>query len=322
MDSSNLGPGVLAVSWVFGALAIIIVGTRYYVRLRIVERFTIDDWLIALVLILALFNGIFYTLSVHHGLGRSLQTLTKNQISNTKKWVYFGNIFSTLSAGFGRIAFAFLLLALLHPVWSKRRGLLWTIITLKFIVDVLAVVVSFLQCRPMSGYWDKDVNATCMTVAVVRVTYFQGAFCALVDFVLAVFPISLLWNLQMKLKMKVSLSIVMGLGIFRAQELVPTKYNSLEVYLVLIAASIPTLRPLMGTRRPETTTYYNFKPKDWTSMEQSGGLDRRSLNRGGRFVSLMSPSTDDVVMLSAMDTHSIKEKDGCEVRAGSAEDRA
>jgi hypothetical protein len=51
MDSSNLGPGVLAVSWVFGALAIIIVGTRYYVRLRIVERFTIDDWLIALVLV-------------------------------------------------------------------------------------------------------------------------------------------------------------------------------------------------------------------------------------------------------------------------------
>ncbi|PQE19570.1 integral membrane protein [Rutstroemia sp. NJR-2017a WRK4] len=174
MDSSNLGPGVLAVSWVFGALAIIIVGTRYYVRLRIVERFTIDDWLIALVLILALFNGVFYTLSVHYGLGRSLQTLTKTQISNTKKWVYFGNIFSTLSAGFGRIAFAFLLLALLHPTWGKRRGLLWTIITLKFIVDVVAVVVSFLQCRPMNGYWDKDVNATCMPMVVVRVTYFQG----------------------------------------------------------------------------------------------------------------------------------------------------
>jgi hypothetical protein len=88
--------------------------------------------------------------------------------------VYFGNIFSTLSAGFGRIAFAFLLLALLHPMWSKRKGLLWTIITLKFIVDVVAVVMSFLQCRPMRGYWDKDVNATCMTVAVARMTYFQG----------------------------------------------------------------------------------------------------------------------------------------------------
>ncbi|PQE19574.1 integral membrane protein [Rutstroemia sp. NJR-2017a WRK4] len=136
------------------------------------------------------------------------------------------------------------------------------------------------------------------------------AFCALVDFILAVFPISLLWNLQMKLKVKVSLSIVMGLGVF------------LEVYLVLIAASIPTLRPLMGTRRPETTTYYNFKPKDWTSMEQSGGSDRRSSNRGRGFVSLMSPTTDDGVMSSAMDTYSLKEKDGCEVRVGSAGDRA
>jgi hypothetical protein len=59
-------------------------------------------------------------------------------------------------------------------MWWKRRGLLWTIITLKFIVDVVAVVVSFLQCRPMRGYWDKDINATCMPVAVLRITYFQG----------------------------------------------------------------------------------------------------------------------------------------------------
>ncbi|KAM3069128.1 hypothetical protein ACMFMG_010653 [Clarireedia jacksonii] len=295
MDSSNLGPAVVAVSWVFGALAIIVVGTRYYVRLRIVGRFTIDDWLIALVLILALFNGIFYTLSVHHGLGRSLQTLTKTQVSNTKKWVYFGNIFSTLSAGFGRIAFAFLLLALLHPMWSKRRGLLWTVITLKFIVDILAVVVSFLQCRPMRGYWDKNINATCMPVVVTRVTYFQGASQRHDCF----------YNQDS-----------------RAQELIQTKYNSLEVYLVLIAASLPTLRPLMGTRKPETTTYYNLKPKDWTSMGQSGGSDTRSSNRGGRFVSLISPSTDDIVMSSAMDNYSIVEKDGLEVKVGGVLDRA
>jgi hypothetical protein len=58
-------------------------------------------------------------------------------------------------------------------------------------------------------------------------------------------------------------------------------------------------------------------------MGQSGGSDRRSSNRGGRFVSLMSPSTDDVVMSSAMDNHPIMEKDGCEVRVGgSTEDRA
>ncbi|KAM3078017.1 hypothetical protein ACMFMF_004429 [Clarireedia jacksonii] len=282
MDSSNLGPAVVAVSWVFGALAIIVVGTRYYVRLRIVGRFTIDDWLIALVLILALFNGIFYTLSVHHGLGRSLQTLTKTQVSNTKKWVYFGNIFSTLSAGFGRIAFAFLLLALLHPMWSKRRGLLWTVITLKFIVDILAVVSAV---EPSDEAQNKGFPINC-----------HGS-----------------WNLRHDCFYNQD---------SRAQELIQTKYNSLEVYLVLIAASLPTLRPLMGTRKPETTTYYNLKPKDWTSMGQSGGSDTRSSNRGGRFVSLISPSTDDIVMSSAMDNYSIVEKDGLEVKVGGVLDRA
>ncbi|PQE27620.1 integral membrane protein [Rutstroemia sp. NJR-2017a BBW] len=206
MDSSNLGPSVLAVSWVFGALAIIVVGTRYYVRLRIVERFTIDDWLIALVLILALFNGIFYTLSVHHGLGQALQTLTKTQISNTKKWVYL------LDAKCGIRTHRIRVLAAGAATSDvvEAEGIALD----DYYVEVYRGCCGCCgELFAVNGYWDKDVNATCMPVVVVRVTYFQGAFCALVDFILAVFPTTLLWNLQMKLKMKVSLSIVMGLGV-------------------------------------------------------------------------------------------------------------
>jgi uncharacterized protein YybS (DUF2232 family) len=51
MDNSqsgqdNLGPTVLVIAWVFIVIATIVVGTRYYVRLRIVRKFTIDDGII------------------------------------------------------------------------------------------------------------------------------------------------------------------------------------------------------------------------------------------------------------------------------------
>ena len=39
------------------------------------------------------------------------------------------------------------------------------------------------------------------------------AFSALVDFTLAVFPATLFWNLRLKINLKISLSVLMGLGI-------------------------------------------------------------------------------------------------------------
>ncbi|CAG8979939.1 hypothetical protein HYALB_00013362 [Hymenoscyphus albidus] len=62
----------------------------------------------------------------------------------------------------------------------------------------------------------------------------QTAVCSLTDLLLSVFPASLFWSLSMPRKTKVSLSILMGLGIF------------IEGFVVLIGASIPTLRPLLN----------------------------------------------------------------------------
>lgn len=48
---NNLGPAVVIVAWIFSAIAIAVVFTRYYIRLKIVRKTTIDDWLILLTLV-------------------------------------------------------------------------------------------------------------------------------------------------------------------------------------------------------------------------------------------------------------------------------
>jgi hypothetical protein len=79
-----------------------------------------------------------------------------------------------MSPGFGRISFAVLLLGIIPPTkWRKRY--LWTIITCQFIVDVVTVIISFSQCRPMRGFWDPNVHARCWSPSVQQRTgYFQG----------------------------------------------------------------------------------------------------------------------------------------------------
>lgn len=46
-----LGTTVLALAWLLAAVAIGIVGTRFYVRWRIVGKYTVDDGLILIALV-------------------------------------------------------------------------------------------------------------------------------------------------------------------------------------------------------------------------------------------------------------------------------
>ncbi|KAI1396280.1 hypothetical protein F4819DRAFT_500361 [Hypoxylon fuscum] len=271
MISNNLGPTVVAISWVFAALSAVLVLARFYVRLRIVRRFTIDDCIVAVTLLLALGDSIFLTISSAWGLGQHMEILQSqpNHIMYTIKWVYLCEFFSILSPGFGRISFAFLLLGLMPPSKTQRR-VLWAIICVQFIVDVGTIIVSFSQCRPMYGFWDDSIGADCWPPYIQEYTgYFQGSVCSLVDLILALFPTSMFWNLKMEFKQKLYLSCIMGLGIvamiasivktinLRAISAADLTYDmaklaiwwTLEAYLVLLAVTIPTLKPILKVPR-------------------------------------------------------------------------
>ncbi|KAI0839113.1 hypothetical protein F5Y06DRAFT_303274 [Hypoxylon sp. FL0890] len=268
MATDNLGPTVVVVAWVFAFLSMLVVFGRFYVRLRIVRRLTVDDCIVAITLILALGNSVLLTISSAWGLGQHVDVLEPqpDRVMYTIKWVYLCEFFCILSSGFGRISYAFLLLGLAPPTKVQQR-FLWAIIYIQFMVDVGVIIISFVQCRPIQGYWDNRVKADCWPPYVQQYAgYFQGSVCSLVDLILALFPASMFWNLNMELKQKVSLSCMMGLGIFAMIASILKTINlraftdmtdltyamgqlaiwwTLEAYLVLLAVSIPTLRPIL-----------------------------------------------------------------------------
>lgn len=51
LANENLGPALELISWLFAAIAIIVVSFRYYVRTKITRIAGIDDWLILLTLV-------------------------------------------------------------------------------------------------------------------------------------------------------------------------------------------------------------------------------------------------------------------------------
>ncbi|KAI0860849.1 integral membrane protein [Xylaria cubensis] len=275
MAVENLGPAVISIAWVFGALSVGVVGARFYVRLRILNKLTVDDYVIVIALILGLLNNVFLSVATSWGLGQHIKALQSEpiHIMYTIKYVYLCEAFAILSPGFGRISYGFLLLSLLPPT-KRRRRFLWAILGIQFVVDVGGVTISFIQCRPINGFWDKRIDADCWPPYYQEYTgYVQGSVGSAVDLILALFPASLFWNLHMEWRQKASLSVLMGLGIFgmvasivktiELRAITQTEdltyamavlgiWWTLEAYLVLIAVSVPTLRPIMKRAKGPT----------------------------------------------------------------------
>ncbi|KAI0096316.1 hypothetical protein F4776DRAFT_651703 [Hypoxylon sp. NC0597] len=291
MAVKNLGPSVVAIAWTFALLSTAVVSGRFYVRLRILRRLTVDDCIVAITFLLAIGNSIFLTIAVAWGLGQHVDVLAPQLDSTmyTIKWVYLCEFFGILSPGFGRISYAFLLLGLTPPSKTQQR-FLWAIIWVQLIVDIGIIIISFAQCQPLYGYWDSNAEANCWPPHVqLYAGYFQGSVCSLVDLILAVFPVSLFWNLKMETKQKLSLSCMMGLGIFAMAASIIKTINlraftdttdltyamarlaiwwTLEGYLVLLAVSIPTLRPIFRNVKAKKRARIN------NSQENRGPFQR------------------------------------------------
>lgn len=113
----------------------------------------------------AIINSIFVTISVSWGLGHHIDVLSSHpeQITYTVKWMFLSRIFAIMSPGFGRISFAFLLLGLLPPKGPRnmRPKILWSIIAIQLVVDLATVIISMVQCRPIEGFWNKNIQANC-----------------------------------------------------------------------------------------------------------------------------------------------------------------
>lgn len=148
-----------------------------------------------------------------------------------------------------------------------RERFLYVLIALLVTINAICVGFIFGQCSPSRKLWEPNVPGSCLDPSVQRnVGFFQSSFSTFSDFVLALFPLMVIWNLQMRLAVKFGIGCAMSLGIFatgaaivktiQLQQLTAREdytYDTVglvvwfttEMYVIIIAACVPTLRPLL-----------------------------------------------------------------------------
>ncbi|OOQ86296.1 hypothetical protein PEBR_22866 [Penicillium brasilianum] len=313
---------------------LIFVLMRLYVRVILKRVFGWDDFII----IVATACLIAYTAVCHAastiGLGRHLAFVaeTPSHVIDVALLCDIGEALAIMACTLGKTSFAVTLLRIVVHRWMIY--VLWFVIVTMNVVNVLAALFIFVQCKDPRHLWNPAIPSECWPSDVfTNFSLFVGAYSGAQDFVLALLPWTLVWNLQMKKKEKIGIAFAMSLGVFAGAasivkttflvalskksdftwELVPLLYwAAVEDGLAITAAAIATLRPLLAKVFPGSSINNNYNmitypsaPKQKVFDNSQGGtstdIGHTSIHERGSQTAILepvSPKRDESISLT------------------------
>ncbi|KAI9703026.1 MAG: hypothetical protein M1820_006017 [Bogoriella megaspora] len=209
----NRGPTINTIGWTCIAISILFVVLRVYTRLFVTRNLGYDDGLIVIALVLLIATAWMATVAVAAGLGRHIVYL---QIDQIEKIAYLAAVMEPIgifSYTFPKLAVAILIIKLL-AVQKRGKWFLYSIIVVLFATRIIISTLNFARCNPPKSIWNHAIHGKCWDINIaINVSIAGGAWAAFVDFSLAIFPCTVIWNLQMSRSRKICISALMGLGV-------------------------------------------------------------------------------------------------------------
>ncbi|KAF5126404.1 hypothetical protein E5D57_011101 [Metarhizium anisopliae] len=186
------------------------VAARVYSRLRITESFGADDAMLCLTYVgYILLCGMSFT-ALHYGYAAEddtpYSTLQPYYNPEKAKQFYFANqLVIYIDSGLIKLAVALVLMRI-----ATTKAMRWLLIGSMGVVvvwtTVMTIYSSYLCAK--AGTSNYAGSRTCNIVG-----YFRTTTNILIDYFYALLPIYILWNVKMRLLLKLSVVFLLGLGI-------------------------------------------------------------------------------------------------------------
>ncbi|EFR05202.1 integral membrane protein [Nannizzia gypsea CBS 118893] len=272
-EDVNSAQKLVVLTWTLLAITTVITSARVYTRLVLIKAFGWDDGFMVLALACSAVNSALITTSISHGTGRHQVFLSEAQRTQADKYNWISQSFHVMSTNWAKVSIMFLLLRLIQKAKSQAPYIYGGMVLLT-LSNVMCVYTIFGQCTPVQSLWDHSIPGKCWNPSVQRdYAFFQGAISAFSDLVLAVYPVHLVLTLHIPVRLKLALGSILALGLIAmGAAIVKTIFLSrlsaradyswntidlvvwacIEQYLIIIAACIPTLGPLVKIILNET----------------------------------------------------------------------
>ncbi|ORY60841.1 uncharacterized protein BCR38DRAFT_308873, partial [Pseudomassariella vexata] len=259
------GVQLLYTSIVMMSLSWVMVISRVAVR-RWIKAFGVDDWLMISGLMIYSVTCSLCIVCSYYGAGQYRKDLSASDVMQGTKLFFIAEFFYASCTVPIKSSICVTLLRIADPrrrfVWT-----IWSIIIATTATSVIFIVAIANICHPITTLWGETTTGTCNPIINSTVSFLFSAVSILTDWSLAILPAVLLWNIQMKPKVKISVAVILGLAAFASCATIVrlrylTLYNNQAEFLLstgkiglwsiieegigIIAGSIPALRPLLN----------------------------------------------------------------------------
>ncbi|KAF2490288.1 hypothetical protein BU16DRAFT_566320 [Lophium mytilinum] len=291
---------LVVINFVFFPISALALALRIYVR---ATRSAIgaDDYLLVAGLVLFALTIAMSTVAAYHGVGVHNYGASAAEMRDGVMYFSFWQIFFITSTVPIK---ASICISLLRITTNKLfKMILWTLIALSIIAAIISNVGVWSSCRPMAFTWDKTIKGgKCSSInVIIALTYLVSGTNILTDWTCAVLPAFILYDIQMRTKLKISIVLVLGMGAVASTatlirlKFIPNYRNAndylygladlviwsvVEIGLGIIAGSVATLKPLFNKifgSSKDPSPYTN----DHTPRPFPGSYRLRDVSKGG-----------------------------------------
>jgi NAD/NADP transhydrogenase beta subunit len=164
------GPKILAVLWTLTGLTAVMVAARMFIRLRILKNFGIDDYLIAVSMIMSLAYCGVTTAGISVGYGKHAAALTQANFEMAILLNTISFLFGILSFTIPKLAVTAMLTRILNPGLIQKIWL-WFLVGAAAAVSCICIIILFTMCDPPEALWHVHLvmsgEATCKNVWIL-----------------------------------------------------------------------------------------------------------------------------------------------------------
>ncbi|CAG8953373.1 hypothetical protein HYFRA_00010118 [Hymenoscyphus fraxineus] len=265
-DPHDQGKPIIEALLALTVLSIIVLALRFYLRIKNGATPAAHDWAMFIAVLFQIVNQACIVQAYRWGLGAhdiNLMYDSEGKFipsmpwTNILKWQYISVVPGVLTSITARISVTLLLITL----FGTKRWLKWflTVATICVaIVGSVSVIITWVQVSPVEGLWNPLLPARRWSPNIqTYVVYVSGSIFAFTDFSFMLFPIIIIWKLNMPSGRRIGLCILMAGSIFclvacimrivtdAHQSLYTSAYGilwaGLEQCLVIILGSAPPL---------------------------------------------------------------------------------
>ncbi|KAH9207631.1 hypothetical protein DL95DRAFT_395890 [Leptodontidium sp. 2 PMI_412] len=297
IDRSTNAPSILAVNGVFFGFTVVVMAARIYVRAVMLKTIGTDDWLILAATLCG--AGVFacFVGETHNGKGMHAASIRPDEFVRYFHWTYFHSIIVTVGISLVKLSVGFFLLRL--ATGKPHRIFLWCVIAFLVAFTFSSAGTIAFSCIPIRASWDRmsEPDAKCFsTRTFTNIGLFNSIVNIITDVLFASLPIPIVWKLQVNMRTKLSLICILSLGYFACVcSIVKTTiqvnvlkdpdstrkdrysiWNAIELYVGLLAASLPALRPLFKSMldlRTRATASSNAQRHKYYMQEDGIGMN-------------------------------------------------